>query len=256
MENSIHKFAAQGFEVSTEAYENGRPDYPVDAVECLIKTLNLDSGKFVAELGAGTGKFTKLLLKSAAKIFAVEPVEGMRKKFSSLLPNVEVLVGTAEDIPLKGSSLDAVVVAQAFHWFKGEAALKEIHRVLKPKGKIGLIWNVRDESVDWVAELTKIIDPYEKGAPRYKSGDWKQAFDKTTMLSPLEHFKFDYIQKGDSQTVIDRVASTSFIASLEADEKKSVLDRVSQLIQTHPLTKKSKVIEIPYRTDVFVCEKL
>jgi len=256
MENSIHKFAAKGFDISTEAYERGRPEYPADAVDCLIHALNLNSNKVVADIGAGTGKLTKLIQKSEAKVVAIEPVEGMRKKFSFLLPDIEILNGTAEQIPLENESLDAVLVAQAFHWFKGDEALKEIHRVLKPNGKIGLIWNARDESVDWISKLTDIIDPYEKGAPRYKSGNWKKSFDATTLFSPLRYFKFGYVQAGDAQMVVDRIGSISFIASLPTEEKEIVLVSVADLVQNHPLTKNVKTIELPYRTDVFVCEKI
>ncbi len=256
MENSIHKFAAKGFDISTDAYERGRPEYSADAVDCLIHALDLNNKKLVADIGAGTGKLTKLLRKSEANILAIEPVEGMRKKFSSVLPDIEILNGTAEKIPLEDASLDAVVVAQAFHWFKGDEALKEIHRVLKPKGKIGLIWNARDESVDWVSKLTDIIDPHEKGAPRYKSGEWKKSFNTTTLFSPLTYYKFGYVQSGDVQMVVDRIGSISFIASLPNDEKEIVLNKVANLIQTHPLTKNLKAIELPYRTDVFVCEKI
>lgn len=255
MENSIHQFAARGFEVSTDAYERGRPDYPADAVDCLIRELDLNPGKAVADLGAGTGKLTKLIKKSQARIVAIEPVEGMRRKFSSLLPEIEILDGTAENIPLESRSLDAVVAATAFHWFNGEEALKEIHRVLKPGGKIGLIWNARDESVDWVAKLSEIIDPYERGAPRYRTGNWRKAFDNTTLFSPLRYFKFNHVQVGDIQMVPDRIGSISFIASLSPEEKALVLKKVEDLIQNHPLTKNSKTIELPYRTDVFICER-
>ncbi len=112
-EEPIHLFAAKGFEVATESYERGRPDYPTDAIDCLIRELELSPDRVVADLGAGTGKLTKLIKKSQAKIIAIEPVEGMRKKFSSLLPEIEILDGVAEHIPLESQSLDAFVVGQA-----------------------------------------------------------------------------------------------------------------------------------------------
>lgn len=256
METPIHKFAAKGFDVSSDAYERGRPEYPDDAVEFMIQELDLKEGKIVADLGAGTGKFTRSLQKSRAKIIAIEPVEGMRKKFSSVLPTIEVLSGTAESIPLEDESLDAVVIAQAFHWFKGEPALNEIHRVLKPNGKIGLIWNVRDERIPWISLLTGIIDPYERGAPRYKSGEWKKVFDSTLLFSPLKHSRFGYVQTGTVETVVDRVGSISFIASLPSDEKEQVLTQVRDLVQAQMRAGQSGTIEIPYCTDVFACEKL
>lgn len=193
MTNSIHQFAKKGFEISTDAYERGRPEYPTEAIDFMINEFELDKSRMVADLGAGTGKFTNLINKSGAKIFAIEPVEGMRKKFSTILLDIEILNGTVEQIPLNDNNLNAVVVAQAFHWFNGEKALQEIYRVLKPHGKIGLIWNARDEQTDWVAKLTEIIDPYERGAPRYKSSEWKTAFNSTKYFTALRYFKFGYV---------------------------------------------------------------
>lgn len=103
MEHSIHKHTAMGFDTSSDAYDRGRPDHPTEAVDCLIRELALNSNKIVADIGAGTGKLTKLIKKSDAKIIASEPVEGMRRKFSSLLPEVQVLSGTAESIPLENT---------------------------------------------------------------------------------------------------------------------------------------------------------
>ncbi len=255
MTDSIHEYAAKGFNLVSDAYENGRPEYPNDAIDFLISELKLNKNSRVADIGAGTGKFTKFLQKCNAEIIAIEPVEGMRKKFSSILPEIKIINGTAEKIPLENNTLDAVVVAQAFHWFDGEQALNEIHRVLKPNGKIGLIWNARDENIPWVAELTEIIDPYERGAPRYKSGNWKKAFAKTNLFSNLNYSKFGYIQRGDVNTIIDRIGSISFIASLANDERNLVLQRVQKLAEKSMIYD-NDAIELPYRTDVFICTKL
>ena len=116
---NIHQAAAQGYEVSADSYERGRPEYPSEAVQHLVGALGIREGTAVLDLGAGTGKFTKLLACSGAHLLAVEPVKAMRDKLVEKVPSATVLDGTAEAIPLKSSSLDAVVVAQAFHWFDG-----------------------------------------------------------------------------------------------------------------------------------------
>lgn len=246
----IHKKAAIGFDRAGDQYERGRPEYPQDAVNFLISKAGISSASTVVDLGAGTGKFTKLLLPIKANLIAVEPVEGMRKTFSTLLPNVKILAGTAEAIPLEKQSVDAVLVAQAFHWFNGPDALKEIHRVLKPNGKIGLIWNARDESIDWVKRLTEIIDPHEGGAPRYKTMNWKMVFDNTDLFSPLELSHFSYVQYGTVETVVDRIGSISFISALPEEERNHVLDQVRDLL------KNQTSMSLPYRTDVYWCQKL
>ena len=253
---AIHDAAARGFQIGADAYERGRPEYPKEAVLKLIQELHLTSSKTVVDLGAGTGKFTKLLAAHCeAKIVAIEPVEGMRKKFSALLPAITVSEGTAEATSLLSASVEAVVVAQAFHWFDGEKALAEIHRILKSNGYLGMLWNARDESLPWVAELTKIIDPFEKGAPRYKTGKWKLAFSHTPLFSALQSAQYQYLQKGDVQMVIDRIASISFIGALPSSEKESVLEQVKTLLRRSLETKNQSEIQLPYRTDVYWCQK-
>ena len=173
----IHGAAARGYAVASETYERGRPDYPPAAIEHLVRMLGLRDGVSILDLGAGTGKLTRLLQFSGARLVAVEPVEAMRQTLAEKVPGVTVLDGTAEAIPLADQSVHAVTIAQAFHWFDGVRALRELHRVLEPSGRVGLVWNVRDESVEWVARLTELVDPYEGDAPRYRNGKWRIAFN-------------------------------------------------------------------------------
>ena len=256
MSNEIHATAARGFARAAESYERGRPEYPFDAVRLLVASLELVPGSMVVEPGAGTGKFTRLLVPSEAQIIAVEPVVQMRDKFTALLPGIPVLDGTAEAVPLPDNCADAVIAAQAFHWFQGEAALAEFHRLLRPGGKLGLIWNRRDEAVDWVGQLVQIIGRFEEGSPRYKSGQWKQAFSTTSFFSPLRHVEFGYRQSGSPDTVVDRVASMSIIAALSAETRGGVLEEVRTLLYEHPETRGRDAIAFPYRTDVFTADRI
>ena len=147
--NAVHKAAQQGFEKEAQAYARGRPDYPAALSAWLAQALGLGPGREVADVGAGTGKFTALLATTGATVVGVEPVDAMRAKIDALqLPTVRAVGGTAQAIPLSAGTLDAVICAQAFHWFATREALDEFHRVLRPGGKLGLVWNVRDESVD------------------------------------------------------------------------------------------------------------
>jgi SAM-dependent methyltransferase len=246
--------AAQGFAAAPDAYDRGRPDYPAEAVRVLAGALGLRAGR-VLELGAGTGKLTRLLAPAGAVLLALEPVAAMRRKLAGNAPAAVVVAGVAEAIPLRAGSLDAVVAAQAFHWFDGPRALAEVHRVLRPGGRLALAWNVRDERVDWLRRLTEIIDPYEAGAPRYRTGAWKAAFEAHPGFTPLALERFTHVQRAASEQVVDRVASISFIAALPAEPRAAVLADVRQLLAAHPQTAGRAEIEVAYRTDVFTCER-
>lgn len=252
---NIHDAAAKGFNRGGDAYERGRPDFPPDAITFLVDTLEIKGESTVVDLGAGNGKLTRILAQADPNLVAIEPVDGMIKKFKSFLPAVSILKGTAESIPLPDGDADVVVVGQAFHWFKGEAALPEIHRVLRPEGRLGLIWNVRDESLDWVAGLSRIINEFKGNAPRYGSFEWKKAFDRTTLFTPLEKKTFNFIQKGGMDMVLDRVQSVSFISALPDKDREGVLNRVRELLASHPQTRGKEEFEIPYRTDVYWCRR-
>ena len=143
----IHEAAAVGFARGADAYERGRPEYPADALE----PLRLSPDLTVLDLAAGTGKLTRPLAASGARVIAVEPVAEMR---AALPSSVETLDGTAESIPLGDGSVDLVTVGQAFHWFDGDAALAEIHRVLRPGGRLALVWNRRVEDAPVNAEIS------------------------------------------------------------------------------------------------------
>ncbi|BCS54425.1 class I SAM-dependent methyltransferase [Geobacter sp. SVR] len=249
---SVHEKAVVGFGTASDFYERGRPEYPKDAVDRLIHELAIVPGTTVVDVGAGTGKFTRLLASSGARIIAVEPVEGMRRKLAAVCPWIEVRDGSAEQIPLPSGSADSLTAAQAFHWFRGEEALAEFRRVLRPGGGLGLIWNLRDDSVDWMACLGRIYERYEGGTPRYKSGEWQHAFAATSLFAPLRHCEFAHTQIGTVQTLVDRVASASFIAALPDETRVQVLEEVRALVREHPETRGKEFIHIPYRTDLFL----
>jgi SAM-dependent methyltransferase len=180
----------------------------------------------------------------------------MRAALTKSLPDVQARAGTAEAIPLPDASIDAVAVGQAFHWFDGDAALPEIHRVLRPGGRLGLIWNVKDESVDWIEKLGGIMESYRGDAPRVASGAWKKAFDRTTLFTRLERARFSFVHEADFAAVVARVTSVSFIAALPPAEFARVVDQVRTLLATHPETKGRTTFELPYRTGVYWCERL
>lgn len=270
----VHRAAAQGFAVAAGAYASGRPDYPGEIVGWLRDALGLRAGQVALDLGAGTGKFTPNLLATGADVIAVEPVASMRAQLSApmrtqlstTMPQsrvtsgvdqvLRVLDGTAQAMPLPDACVDAVVCAQAFHWFASRDALREIHRVLRPGGRLGLVWNVRDESIDWVARLTELVTPLEGDAPRFHRGTWREPFDGL-LFGALRESVFGYLHTGSAQEVIiDRFMSVSFIAALPDAPRAAFELRLRELVDTHPALCAAGTVAFPYRTHAYWCERL
>jgi len=249
----VHRSAAIGFDKAADVYERARPGYPKEAIDYVVEQLG--DGPIV-DLAAGTGKFTRELIARGLDVIAVEPVEGMRRTFEGVLPDVPLLAGTAESLPFDDQSVGAITAAQAAHWFDAARAVKEFHRVLRARGRIALIWNVRDESFDWVARVTEIIDPYERmhGTPRYKHRAWQPPFDESPLITPVGRMKFTYAQPMTIKGFLDRFNSCSFIAVLDDESKAEVIGKLRDLVETHPDLAGKTDFEQPYVTEVYVYE--
>jgi SAM-dependent methyltransferase len=248
---AVHHAAQQGFSRDAAIYSRGRPDYPVQLLDWLRQTLQLAPGRSAVDLGAGTGKFTRLLLRTGAGVAAVEPLAAMRAQLLQNLPGVTALAASAQSMPLDDQSVDVVVCAQAFHWFASIAAMREIGRVLRPGGTLGLIWNVRDESVDWVAAITRIMAPYQGDAPRFHSGDWRRLFPNE-LFTDLQEVTMRHLHRGSAeQVILERVLSVSFIAALPAPERAQVATQLEALIASHPQLKDQPSIAFPYLTRAY-----
>ncbi|MBD1553794.1 class I SAM-dependent methyltransferase [Pseudomonas typographi] len=241
-----------GFGAAAQAYDKGRPDYPNEIDGWLRQTLQVKPPRTVVlDLGSGTGKFTQRLLGAHADVIAVEPELHMREKFSRRCPEVRLLEGQAEAIPLPAASVDVVVCAQSFHLFANPEALTEIHRVLKPGGRLGLVWNLRDIQVDWVAQLAAIVQRYAGDYPRYYSGEWRTVLGRhyTGKYAPLVEKHWHHGHTGAPEDVIvRRIKSISFIANLPSADQARILDEVRTLIATHPDLAGKEQVTVPYDT--------
>ena len=254
--SDVHPAAARGFGRNTDTYVRGRPDFPPAALDWLKDDLGLGPGKNVIDLGAGTGKFTRVLVETGATVTAIEPVTAMLERLTRDLPGVTALQGEAQNLPLPDSAADAVVCAQAFHWFASADSLAEIRRVLKPGGLLGLIWNIRDESVDWVARLTRIMEPYEGDAPRYYREEWRALFPARG-FADLRQRTFAHAHVGPpEQVIVDRVASVSFIAALDDKTRATVLGQVRALIAATPAIAAADTVCLPYVTHAYVTRRI
>ncbi|AGL28791.1 methyltransferase domain protein [Mycobacterium tuberculosis CAS/NITR204] len=156
------------------------------------------------------------------------------------LPQTVALLGTAEEIPLDDNSVDAVLVAQAWHWVDPARAIPEVARVLRPGGRLGLVWNTRDERLGWVRELGEIIG---------RDGD--PVRDRVTLPEPfttVQRHQVEWTNYLTPQALIDLVASRSYCITSPAQVRTKTLDRVRQLLATHPALANSNGLALPYVT--------
>jgi SAM-dependent methyltransferase len=247
----VHDAALRGFGEAAPQYEAVRPDYPETAIDRMAQELELRPGTSVLDLGAGTGKLTRLLAPTGARLVALEPVEGMRRTLVRMMPDVPVVAGVAEALPFPDDSFEAAVAGQAFHWFRGDAALAEVARVLRPAGRMGLIWNTPDESVQWVGDMMQMLERYERGTPRERTGEWRRAFSASDDFGTLHQRRFAHEQRLDREGFVARIASTSFIRSLPEGERDEVAARLRDLAEE--VAGPDGRIILPYHTDLYWC---
>jgi SAM-dependent methyltransferase len=247
---AIHP-SAQGFRTAADDYDRGRPDYPAEAARWLADRLDLRPGRTVLDIAAGTGKLTRVLAATGATVVAVEPVAEMRSRLSAALPGVESLQATAEQLPLQDGSVDAATVGQAFHWFDGDKALTEIHRVVRGTGRLAVVYNRRPLEDPIHAGIEAIIAPLRGTTPAHRSGRWREAFDRTDLWVPVEEVELTNVQKLDREGLVARVASTSFIAGLPDAARARVLDQVHRLVGED-----TERIELPYVCELFLWQRM
>lgn len=246
----VHWAASAGFARGAAEYQRARPGYPDGVFERLAEGHGLGPDAEALDLAAGTGKFTVGLVERGASVVAVEPVAEMAAELTARLAAVEVIDGVAEDLPLPDGSVDLVTVAQAFHWFDAPAALAEIHRVLRPGGTLAMVWNVRDETVDWVRSVGDIGERAGGGRPydQHTSTDWERLVESVGGWGRVREDWFPNWQPVDAELVVDRVASTSWVSALAADERSAVLDEVRALLRAHPATRDRATFPFPHAT--------
>jgi SAM-dependent methyltransferase len=224
---------ARSFDRAAAEYERTRPDYP----PAVLEALPLGEDAEVLDLGAGTGKLTRVLTPRYRRVVAVEPLDGMRAILERVVPAAESRAGSAEAIPLPDASVDGVFAGQAFHWFANDQAIAEIARVLRPGGVLALIWNSPDD--DRPSPLPEGYQAYLKelhdaglsifeGAPPWQDVIAHGPFGEVHEAAvPHDHVL-------DRAGVLDNARSVSWIASLPDDEREAVLQRLDELLSDGP----------------------
>jgi SAM-dependent methyltransferase len=240
---------SRSFELVAEVYERARPEYPADAVAWLAHELDLGAGRTVLDLGAGTGKLTRALVQTGAHVIAVEPGEQMLAQLRRVLPDVESMLGAAEAIPLGDASVDGVAIGSAFHWFRHEEAVPELHRVLRPGGAVALVWNSRDRERPLQQEIGELLKPFFP-PDRPAVGRSAKALDESPLFGPVEQRTFPFAQQLDADGVVDRIASVSFIAAAPAEQRAELDRKLREVVAAH-----GGRVEFSYLTEVYVSRR-
>ena len=212
---------ARSFGGVADLYERSRPEYPLEAVEWLT-----EGAQVVLDVGAGTGKLTRGLVAAGRDVLAVEPDTKMAARLRDAVPGVHVIVAPAEAIPVPDASYDAVVAGQAYHWFDPARALPEIARVLRPGGRLGLVWNDRDDSVPWIAQLTALLHAREE-----MQGHPRRTVEASGLFGPVDEAEFAHEQRLDRETLLALVASRSNVAIMDATRRDRLLAAAERLFE-------------------------
>jgi SAM-dependent methyltransferase len=235
---------ARSFGDVAGAYQRARPSYPRAAVEWLLRPA---PGRAVVDLAAGTGKLTGVLVRAGCDVDAVEPLPEMLAELRAAHPKVRALEGSAERIPVADASRDAVLVAQAFHWFEAHPALQAIARVLRPGGILGLLWNLRDDRVPWVAALTAALG----GAGDVLSASRRLGHEPLLdcpSFESLQRREFPNLERFSRSRLLDWARSTSSVAVMEPSEREQLLESLERLCDTHPALRGRDEFEVPFVT--------
>ncbi|WP_043672305.1 class I SAM-dependent methyltransferase [Clavibacter michiganensis] len=236
-----HAALASSFGAVSAQYDRVRPGYPEEAVTWMLPA----GARRVVDLGAGTGKLTRLLAGRGLAVTAVEPDDGMRAVLAASSPEVDARAGTGEAIPVGDGEEDAVLVAQAWHWMDEGDAARECARVLRPGGRLGVVWNVMDTEVDWVRELDALLAPGRRAAGRAAEPGPLPGF------GPVEHASFPHLHRVTPEEVVALAGSVSLVITLPDDERARVLDDIRTLLAGHPDTAGRDALELPYRADAY-----
>ena len=228
-----------------DLYNASRPSYPEEAIDHFVRAFHLDATSHVLDLGAGTGIFTRQLLAHVGRVVAVEPSASMRATFAQQTPGVTILDGSDESIPLADHEVSAVFAAQAFHWFDPTRALPEIHRVLAPGGGLGLIWNERDTTVEWIRDLNHAMlwDVHQPYDPSVDFG----AIVAKGPFGDVRGTTFHHAQWLTHEQVLQRTLTTSYITLMDEASRQRLSDAVLDVVARLP-----DPVQMPYATNVFV----
>jgi SAM-dependent methyltransferase len=235
---------ALSFGQEAASYDANRPRYPREALAWVLEAATrhvLD----VADVGAGTGALTSLLVSDGLHVTAFDADGQMLDQLRRSVPEVTAIVARAESLALDDASVDMVTVAQAFHWFDPVGASREFARVLRRGGVVGLFWNLRDDRAPWWAALRPIIN-----GPDWERSDGDEALrELAEVFHNIERREFPHTIPMSHERIVNLVGTFSFVRL--RDDADAVLEQVREVLRSHPDTRDRDVIEVPYVTATY-----
>jgi SAM-dependent methyltransferase len=220
---------ARSFDRAAGEYERTRPDYPPEVLDAL--PLRKDSE--VLDVGAGTGKLTRVLAQRYRRVIAVEPLDGMRAILERVVPSAETHAGSAESIPLPAASVDGVFAGQAFHWFANDQAITELARVLRPGGVLALIWNGPDDD-----RISPLPEGYRTYLEELRNAGMSIFEDAPPWQEVIARGPFGEVHETavphdhvlDRAGLLENARTVSWIASLPEAEQETIARRLDELL--------------------------
>jgi SAM-dependent methyltransferase len=229
---SLHPLAER-FASVADQYERGRPEYAPAAVGAMMAELRLQPGSAVLDLAAGTGKLTRALLAAGLDVVAVEPQGALRDLLAANIGSDRVHEGLAEAIPLKDASVDAVAIADAFHWFDQRAALEEIHRVLRPGGGLAVLSTIPDwRGATWADELGSLVAGLRPEHPYFDGPPWQDSIRASGHWTDPREVRVTTSQRADPERIVDHLASMSWVAALPDARRADTIAQMHTLVRT------------------------
>ena len=230
------------FGAAAAAYAEHRPDYAEAAVRWVLEPVSARRPLRVVDVGAGTGKLTATLLRLGAEVTAVEPDGQMLAELRRAMPEVRSVPGSAEKLPLPDASADAVLAAQAMHWFDMDRAMPEIARVLTPGGVVAGLWNVDDDRVGWVAELAEMSKRKASTTLlRWRGGADQASYHRMAaagagLFRDAQTREFGHGQPRTADSLLATIATHSHLLVMDEAERAGLLAQVRGFLQAQPET--------------------
>jgi ubiquinone/menaquinone biosynthesis C-methylase UbiE len=225
--------SSAAFAKVAESYERRRPSYKPELVAWVVERLGIGPETTVVDVGAGTGKLTRQLVPTGARVIAVEPLDEMRAQLQAVVPKAEALAGSAEELPLPDASADVITAAAAIHWFDLDRALPEFHRVLRPGGALAVFSQGRDLRNDPLqAAVQEIVGGYLPDLDEL--GGWRGKLETSPLFGPPETVDMEFEQLLDAEGLAERMGTVSYIARLGDGQRAEVLARIRELGEAQP----------------------